>query len=83
MTTIVLDAKIPDSALAAETTELVRDWILNAVLADRTERRPAFRGWRRAHIGFVSFSVSVTAVSLKKWSTTHVASGEYLLAGVP
>ena len=40
MTTIVLDAKIPDSALAAETTELVRDWILNAVLADRTERRP-------------------------------------------
>jgi hypothetical protein len=40
VTTIVLDAKIPDSALAAETTELVRDWILNAVLADRTERRP-------------------------------------------
>ena len=40
MTTIVLDAKIPDSALAAETTELVRGWILNAVLVDRTERRP-------------------------------------------
>ena len=37
-------------------------WILDAVLADRTERRPAFGGWRRAHIGFVSFSVSVTVV---------------------
>jgi predicted anti-sigma-YlaC factor YlaD len=37
-------------------------WILNAVLADRTERRPATRAWRRAHIGFVSFSASVTVV---------------------
>ena len=37
-------------------------WILNAVRIDRTQRRPAFRGWRRAHIGFVSFSVSVTVV---------------------
>jgi predicted anti-sigma-YlaC factor YlaD len=37
-------------------------WILDAVLADRTERRPATRGWRRAHVGFVSFSVSVTVV---------------------
>jgi hypothetical protein len=37
-------------------------WILDVVLADRTERRPVFGGWRRAHIGFVSFSVSVTVV---------------------
>jgi predicted anti-sigma-YlaC factor YlaD len=36
-------------------------WILNAVLT-RTNRRPAFRRWRRAHIGLVSFSVSVTVV---------------------
>jgi predicted anti-sigma-YlaC factor YlaD len=36
-------------------------WILNAILADRTERRPAFRGGN-AHIGFVSFSVSVSVV---------------------
>jgi predicted anti-sigma-YlaC factor YlaD len=37
-------------------------WILKAVLTDRTNRRPAFRRWRRAHIGLVSFSVSVTVV---------------------
>jgi predicted anti-sigma-YlaC factor YlaD len=36
--------------------------ILQAVLTDRTQRRPAFRRWRRAHIGLVSFSVSVTVV---------------------
>ena len=36
--------------------------ILKAVLTDRTNRRPAFRRWRRAHIGLVSFSVSVTVV---------------------
>jgi predicted anti-sigma-YlaC factor YlaD len=37
-------------------------WILNAVLTDRTQRRRVFRGWRRALIGFVSFSISVTVV---------------------
>jgi predicted anti-sigma-YlaC factor YlaD len=37
-------------------------WILDAVLTDRTERRPAFRRWRRAHVGLVSFSISVTVV---------------------
>jgi predicted anti-sigma-YlaC factor YlaD len=37
-------------------------WILNAVLTDRTQRRRVFRGWRQAHLGFVSFSISVTVV---------------------
>jgi predicted anti-sigma-YlaC factor YlaD len=37
-------------------------WILNAVLSDRTERRPAFGEWRRALFGPISFSVSVTVV---------------------
>jgi RNA polymerase sigma-70 factor (ECF subfamily) len=37
-------------------------WILNAVLTDRTQRRWVFRRWRRAHVGLVSFSVSVTVV---------------------
>jgi predicted anti-sigma-YlaC factor YlaD len=37
-------------------------WILNAVLADRTERRPAFRD---AHIGFVASWVPLARIDMK------------------